>query len=53
MDTGVSFAVPALALNGLLRLMATAGVAIVCHQTPTAYLLQFLFARHKYHLSEN
>ena len=29
MDTGVSFAVPALALNGLLRLMTAAAVAVV------------------------
>lgn len=52
-DTGVGLAVPALALNRLLRLMAAAGVAIVCHKTQTAYLLRLLFVRHKYHLSEN
>lgn len=50
---GVGLTVPALTLNALLGLLAAVGVAIVCHQAQAAYLLQFLFARHKYHLSSS
>ena len=50
---GVGFTVPALALNALLGLLAAVGVAIVRYQPQSAHLLQFLFARHKYHLSSS
>ena len=50
---GVGLTVPALAINALLGLLSAVGVAIVRHQPQSANLLQFLFARHKYHLSSS